>query len=347
MKYIKKLFNRFLNEESKNKIRNKCSRLFWQIDKIIVYREYLKAVKYILKKYVLHYQKQDYDYRYGGFLNAIKEEFIRCSVMHEKFEVRDKKMQECIDYTINNGTDVYCGSLNDVQIYSEEDVKYDKENGLIYGIYGGKRLYFSKATKDLKQAYQELNGLAAEQSEHSPHRYLTEEFNVGPDDIVFDVGCADGNFSLSVVDKAKEIYLFEIEEQWMKPLQLTFAPYKDKVHIIKKCVTKQSDNFSVSIDEFCEKNKIDRIGLLKMDVEGYEKSVLSGAERMLQEKRIDKIAVCTYHRLNDEQELGAMLSDYTKETAEGYMLGALLCDIWDIKPPYFTKGLMRARLTTK
>lgn len=42
-----------------------------------------------------------------------------------------------------------------------------------------------------------------------------------------------------------------------------------------------------------------------------------------------------------------MLPNYTKETAEGYMLGALLCDIWDIKPPYFTKGLMRARLTKK
>lgn len=288
MKYIKKLFNSLLKEEQKNKLREKFSRLFWQIDKIIVYREYLKAVKYILSKNILHYQNRNYNYRYGKFMNAIKEEFIRCSIMHEKFKVRDKKMQECIDYVIKNGADVYCGSLNGVQIYSEKDVKYDEENGLIYGIYGGKRLYFSQSTHELQQAWQELNGLAAEQSEHSPHRYLTEEFDVDSDDIVFDVGCADGNFALSVVDKAKEIYLFEIEERWMKPLELTFEPYKDKVHIIKKCITKQSDNLSVSIDDFCAQNKIDRIGLLKMDVEGYEQSVLSGAERMLRENRIEK-----------------------------------------------------------
>lgn len=344
MKYIKKIFNYLLKEGSKNKIREKCSRMFWQIDKILVYKEYLKAVKYILKKYVLQYRRDDYNFRYNKFLNTIKEEFIKCSVMHEKFKIRDEEMRKCIDYTINNGADIYCGSIKDVRICSKEDVKYDEKNGLIYGIYGGKRLYFSEATRNLEQAWQELNGLAAEQSEHSPHRYLTDKFDVASDDIVFDVGCADGNFALSVVEKAKEVYLFEIEEQWMKPLQLTFAPYKDKAHIIKKCVTKQSDRLSVSIDEFCKQNKIERIGLLKMDVEGYEKSVLLGAERMLREKRIEKIAVCTYHRLNDERDLGAMLTNYTKETAEGYMLGALIYNIWDIKPPYFTKGLMRARL---
>ncbi len=344
MRFLRKIFNCMFKEEVKNTMRERFRCLFIRIDKQIVYKEYLKAVKYILKQYVIHDKGNGYGYRDNKFLHAIKNEFIRCSIMHGKFSVRDEKMQECIDYSINTGLDVYCGSLDGLILCSQDDVDYDEKNGLIYGLYEGKKLYFSEATKNIQQAWQELNGLAAEQSEHSPHRYLSEDFNVSSEDIVFDVGCADGNFALSIVEQAKEVYLFEVEERWMKPLRLTFEPYKDKVHIIKKCVTNKNDNISVSIDKFCLENGIEKIGLLKMDVEGYERAVLSGAERMLREKRIEKIAVCTYHRLNDEQELGKILDGYKKETAEGYMLGSLIYDIGEIKPPYFTKGVLRAKL---
>jgi len=37
----------------------------------------------------------------------------------------------------------------------------------------------------------------------------------------------------------------------------------------------------ITIDKFCADNDIHRIDLLKVDVEGYEKEVLQGAERML------------------------------------------------------------------
>ena len=101
---------------------------------------------------------------------------------------------------------------------------------------------------------------------------------------------------------------------------------------------------AVSLDDFCKENHIEQVGIVKMDVEGYEKDVLAGAERMISENRIKKFAVCTYHKIDDEQILGAMLSGYNKVMAEGYMLGAMLQDIWNIKPPYFTKGVMRAAL---
>ena len=41
-----------------------------------------------------------------------------------------------------------------------------------------------------------------------------------------------------------------------------------------------------TIDEFCEKNHIERIDFLKIDVEGYEFDVLLGAKRMLEKNRI-------------------------------------------------------------
>lgn len=41
-----------------------------------------------------------------------------------------------------------------------------------------------------------------------------------------------------------------------------------------------------TIDDFCSENNIERIGFLKIDVEGHELAVLKGAKRMLSERRI-------------------------------------------------------------
>jgi hypothetical protein len=44
-----------------------------------------------------------------------------------------------------------------------------------------------------------------------------------------------------------------------------------------------------TIDSFCEKQQIDRIDFLKMDVEGHEMAVLRGAKSMLDANRISMI----------------------------------------------------------
>ena len=43
------------------------------------------------------------------------------------------------------------------------------------------------------------------------------------------------------------------------------------------------------MDQFCETERIERINFLKVDVEGFELSVLRGAERLLKEHRVDYI----------------------------------------------------------
>ena len=43
---------------------------------------------------------------------------------------------------------------------------------------------------------------------------------------------------------------------------------------------------ATTIDDYCEKNKIENIDLLKIDVEGAELQVMRGARRMLESKRI-------------------------------------------------------------
>lgn len=43
---------------------------------------------------------------------------------------------------------------------------------------------------------------------------------------------------------------------------------------------------ATTVDQYCEQNKIDRIDLLKIDVEGAEFQVMQGARRMLESRRI-------------------------------------------------------------
>ena len=44
-----------------------------------------------------------------------------------------------------------------------------------------------------------------------------------------------------------------------------------------------------TLDEYCEQNRIERIQLLKIDVEGHEREVLRGAARMFSSQQIDAV----------------------------------------------------------
>jgi hypothetical protein len=46
---------------------------------------------------------------------------------------------------------------------------------------------------------------------------------------------------------------------------------------------------TVCLDWFCEHNSIDRVDLLKLDIQGHEHSALSGAECLIRARRIGTI----------------------------------------------------------
>ncbi|PSB03810.1 FkbM family methyltransferase [Merismopedia glauca] len=60
-------------------------------------------------------------------------------------------------------------------------------------------------------------------------------------------------------------------------------------------VIEESPNYedvsAVSIDYFCQEQKIDTIDLIKIDVEGYELSVLKGMQQMLSNKQVKSLFV--------------------------------------------------------
>jgi len=214
----------------------------------------------------------------------------------------------------------------------------DDQFDLPYVLSGEKRLFYKRRWTEGMIQYS-YTALQIEQDAHSPHRYLSDEFSVGNNDVVVDVGAAEGNFSLSVVEKANRLYLFEADEEWIEALNATFAPWRDKVHIIHKFVSDNNEGRNMTLDDFFKGE--DKIDFLKIDIEGAENGLLKGSERILSGQRLSKVALCSYHRQNDETVFADLLRgkgfeiSYTK----GYMIL-----FWDkkIKPPYLRRGLIRA-----
>ncbi len=224
--------------------------------------------------------------------------------------------------------------------YKEEviEVFRDNERGLRYVMQEGKKLYFKRrwGTKKIRSLY---NLLSQEQDPRSPHRYLAGTFRFEEGEVLVDVGAAEGNFALSVIEKASRVVLFEADPEWLEPLEATFQPWKDKVLIINKFVSDRTRSQEIRLDDSLL--SVQAGIFLKIDVEGAETRVLRGASQLLNSQHPLKVALCTYHHQEDEKEFTSLLNHYGFETvpSEGYMLY-----YFDKKigPPYFRRGLLRA-----
>ncbi|MHA6247682.1 FkbM family methyltransferase [Pontibacter sp. CAU 1760] len=213
----------------------------------------------------------------------------------------------------------------------------DAKLGLPYVLLDGKRLYY-KRTWSEKEIQESFNFLTIEQHPNSPHRYLTSGFKVNKDDVVVDIGAAEGNFSLGIVEQAAKVYIFEADQEWMEALEATFAPWREKVEIIHQYVSDTDTASTIQLDTFLQgKGKAD---FLKIDVEGAESQILRGARQSLLQTNGMKVAICTYHRQKDAVELGQALKEHAFNItySDGYML--FLED--EQSPPYLRKGLIRA-----
>ncbi|MDR1563304.1 MAG: FkbM family methyltransferase [Dysgonamonadaceae bacterium] len=222
--------------------------------------------------------------------------------------------------------------------YNPDNVKVykDNERGMLYVIYDEKRLYFKKDWHE-KWIRKYYNYLMIEQDEKSPHRYETSDFCVNQGDIVVDAGAAEGNFALSVIEKVKKIYLFEVEEEWIDVLRVTFEPWKDKVVIIKKYISDNNENNCVTLDSIFENEEIN---FIKADIEGAEIQLLNGAKSIMAREMPPKIILCTYHNQNDAEIIDNMLTKqgFNTEFSKGFMI--YLYET--LNPPYLRRGLIRA-----
>ena len=81
------------------------------------------------------------------------------------------------------------------------EVRRDASNNCYYVFYNGKRMYFPRSFSQSKVIWA-VRAARREQDPHSPHLYLTEDFEPEDGSVIIDAGVAEGNFALSVVEKA-------------------------------------------------------------------------------------------------------------------------------------------------
>jgi hypothetical protein len=290
------------------------------INQYLIYRAFVpKYVRMILLKKILRFKIRKYYFGLGS--DKINEE-----------------QKAILDFLEDNPVSLfpYPFRLN----YQPEHIRvfYDKSNKMRYVLQEGRKLYFKRgwSSDKVSRAYA---ALAMEQDIASPHCYLSKDFTLGSEDAIADIGASEGNFSLSQIEKVKKIYLIDYDREWIRALEATFEPWKDKVEIISKYVGDSENENETTLDNILKVNK--DITFMKIDVEGFEQKVLDGATEFLMGDLPLKFALCTYHKHNDEQAFTDLLqkSGFKIKPSSGYLI-----PLYDkkIKSPWLRRGLIRA-----
>lgn len=161
---------------------------------------------------------------------------------------------------------------------------------------------------------------------------FSKRTHIGELDIELDVGSARGLLALDVIDKVSKVYMVERASRWWKPIEATFAPYKDKVELVKGRLSSKKRKKKKEKKEEKNEKRFGLVDLLQkcgeqrvfvtMDIEGEELDVLRDAIEYLQAaKNPITLAVCAYHRTTDYQDLMRFFEEigYHTETQPGYV----------------------------
>lgn len=308
----------------------------------------LNKIKLFLpKKYKRILQKVYLFPKYAGFAFIPGDSYTslvkKINRYYSKYPTKKQPFETEIAHLNTLNTDdgyAYVFPYSFVANYNSKNiiVEKDKECNLFYVLHKGKKLYYNKSYDTIEKVQYAYNCTSIEQDKKSPHCYTNTDFNVSKNAVVLDVGAAEGNFALEIIEEIKHLYLFEPDPIWMPALEATYKPWKDKVTIVNKYVSNYNDENCMTLDSFLNEVKVD---FIKMDVEGYERSILEGAHQLLQQKNI-QLSICTYHHNEDYDLLQQFLEKYKyKCTAtNGYMLFVYA----PLTPPFFRKALLRAQL---
>ncbi|GAP72136.1 hypothetical protein SAMD00024442_25_23 [Candidatus Symbiothrix dinenymphae] len=223
---------------------------------------------------------------------------------------------------------------------------YDSKRNLPYVVHNNRKLYFPKtwteegAAATYKDFIENENILGGGYKEKAPHQYETDTFCVKEGDVLLDIGCAEALFALNAIDKVKKLYLIESDVVWIEALKATFEPYKNKVEIINKLIADVDTESTITLSSLL-KSELSSSLFIKMDIEGYETSVVNSSRSILSENLEISLACCTYHRQSDAEKLNEILTElnFDVEFSDGYMFF-----VFDkLLPPYFRRGIIRGK----
>jgi len=154
----------------------------------------------------------------------------------------------------------------------------------------------------------------------NPHAYQTLFFRIKPKDWVLDVGASEGFFSIAAASRGARVVAFEALPEVVKAMQSTVQSLKLSSQIAvwnfacgehdgklmfrvnrdaPACSrsTKSGEGIIIpgrSIDSLWRQGLFPRVDFLKIDVEGDEQAVLSGAKELIQSCR-PRLAIAVYH----------------------------------------------------
>lgn len=170
--------------------------------------------------------------------------------------------------------------------------------------------------------------------------YEIEEVQIQKNEIVIDAGANMGIFSVMAAKKGAVVYAFEPQDVFLtyfnrnvqlnkmesriqinkyaignQNKQLQFSVNKNNLlagsiyidrfgdHIVVDCIT---------IDKWVKENDIKKIDFIKADIEGAERLLIEGAKKTLIQFK-PKLAICTYHLIDDKVILQEKISNICSE----------------------------------
>ena len=278
--------------------------------------------------------------RWNDHLHTKKKKKVRKRILDHftQFPSGDKEISDAVDYLSSHPLTTFFGAFQERYIAEEVAVYVDPSNGLPYVITGGKRLYF-KRSQNRRTVQLMFNGLRIEQDEHAPHCYTDVDFPVTEDEILADVGCAEGYFSLMNIEKTKRIYLFEQDREWIEALEATFTPWREKISIIPKYVSDRNNSNEITLDNYFKETE-EKPGFYKIDVEGAEASVLKGMEELLHAPV--KVALCTYHHQHDYDLFSRFFEEHLFHHRPNSGVMIYQNDLKRMEPPFFRRCMIKA-----
>ena len=170
------------------------------------------------------------------------------------------------------------------------------------------------------------------------NQYSYKDCKVEKGDFVIDAGGCWGDTSLifsSIVGSKGKIFTFEFFDDNLNILKenfshnknlseniiLTEQPLYNKsnkiLYLNHACadittLTENKNNShrykTICIDDFVEKNKVEKIDFIKMDIEGCELKALQGATNTLKKYK-PKLAIAAYHKYEDYYEIPKFLNE--------------------------------------
>ena len=163
-----------------------------------------------------------------------------------------------------------------------------------------------------------------------PYEYGSVKLSEG--DLVLDLGANMGIFSVFAVSKGCTSYAFDPTPELKETIELHSKLNNNKIHYEPYAVSNKSgqakfciDPFScaanslfdemlvnggknastlvvsqISVDEFVEQERLEKVDFIKADIEGAERLMLEGSKNTLK-KFAPKLALCTYHLPDDKE----------------------------------------------